>query len=117
MVRKGRKKKERPNKKQRFLKGAPHVRATVIKTHVLEPRKPNSAKRKVARARLITGREVTAFIPGEGHQIREHDQVLVCPGGAKDLGVHWQIVRGPREVAGPEGLRTKRSKFGVKRPK
>jgi len=116
LIRKGRKKNKKFNRKARYLKGAPQVRATVIATYVMDPRKPNSANRKVARVRLRTGATVTALIPGEGHQVKEHDTVLVCPGGQKDISAKWQVVRGVLNGGTPNIPRKKaRSKFGTKR--
>lgn len=116
LVRKGRKKNKKPNRKERFLKGAPMVRATVVSTRTLEPRKPNSAARKVARVRLTTGPTVTALIPGEGHKIKEHDSVLVCPGGQKDISAKWQIVRGVLDGGETTIPRSSaRSKYGGKK--
>jgi len=82
------------------------------------PKKPNSALRKVARVRLSNGREVTAYIPGEGHNLQAHSIVLVRGGRVRDLpGVRYHIVRGTRDALGVEGRRRSRSKYGVKRPK
>ncbi|KUK26675.1 MAG: 30S ribosomal protein S12 [Acetothermia bacterium 64_32] len=82
------------------------------------PKKPNSALRKVARVRLSNGREVTAYIPGEGHNLQEHSIVLVRGGRVKDLpGVKYHIVRGALDAAGVEGRRQARSRYGVRRPK
>jgi small subunit ribosomal protein S12 len=82
------------------------------------PKKPNSALRKVARVRLTSGREVTAYIPGEGHNLQEHSIVLVRGGRVKDLpGVKYHIVRGALDAAGVEGRRQGRSRYGVRRPK
>lgn len=88
---------------------------TVVKT--MTPKKPNSALRKVARVRLSNKVEVTAYIPGEGHNLAEHSIVLVRGGRVKDLpGVKYHIVRGVYDTAGVEGRKTSRSKYGVKRP-
>jgi small subunit ribosomal protein S12 len=82
------------------------------------PKKPNSALRKVARVRLTTGVEVTAYIPGIGHNLQEHSVVLVRGGRVKDLpGVRYHIVRGPLDTLGVDGRRQGRSKYGAKRPK
>ena len=82
------------------------------------PTKPNSALRKVARVRLSNGREVTAYIPGEGHNLQQHSIVLVRGGRVRDLpGVRYHIVRGTRDALGVEGRRRSRSKYGAKRPK
>jgi small subunit ribosomal protein S12 len=82
------------------------------------PKKPNSALRKVARVRLSNGREITAYIPGEGHNLQEHSIVLVRGGRVKDLpGVKYHIVRGALDAAGVEGRRQSRSRYGVRKPK
>jgi len=99
-------------------KGAPMKRGvcTVVKTQT--PKKPNSALRKVARVRLSNGIEVTAYIPGEGHNLQEHSVVLVRGGRVKDLpGVRYHIVRGVLDTAGVEQRVQSRSKYGAKRPK
>ena len=84
----------------------------------MTPKKPNSALRKVARVRLTNGMEVTAFIPGEGHNLQEHSIVLVRGGRRKDLpGVRYQIVRGILDTAGVEGRTRGRSRYGTKKPK
>jgi small subunit ribosomal protein S12 len=107
-------------KQRRFrqLKGAPLKRGvcTVVKTQT--PKKPNSALRKVARVRLSNGIEVTAYIPGEGHNLQEHSVVMVRGGRVKDLpGVRYHIVRGTLDTAGVEKRQQGRSKYGAKRPK
>jgi small subunit ribosomal protein S12 len=84
----------------------------------MTPKKPNSALRKIARVRLTNGIEVTAYIPGEGHQLQEHSVVLVRGGRVKDLpGVRYHIVRGSLDTTGVEKRRQSRSKYGAKRPK
>ena len=98
--------------------GSPQKRGvcTVVKT--MTPKKPNSALRKVARVRLSNGIEVTAYIPGEGHQLQEHSVVLVRGGRVKDLpGVRYHIVRGSLDTTGVGKRRQSRSKYGAKRPK
>lgn len=98
--------------------GAPQKRGvcTVVKT--MTPKKPNSALRKIARVRLSNGIEVTAYIPGEGHQLQEHSVVLVRGGRVKDLpGVRYHIVRGSLDTTGVNKRRQSRSKYGAKRPK
>jgi small subunit ribosomal protein S12 len=98
--------------------GAPQKRGvcTVVKT--MTPKKPNSALRKIARVRLSNGIEVTAYIPGEGHQLQEHSVVLVRGGRVKDLpGVRYHIVRGSLDTTGVGKRRQGRSKYGAKRPK
>jgi small subunit ribosomal protein S12 len=82
------------------------------------PKKPNSAMRKVARVRLTNGREVNAYIPGEGHNLQEHSIVLIRGGRVKDLpGVRYHIIRGALDTAGVNGRKQSRSKYGAKRPK
>jgi small subunit ribosomal protein S12 len=89
-----------------------------VRVFTRTPKKPNSALRKVARVRLTSGREVTAYIPGEGHNLQEHSIVLVRGGRVKDLpGVKYHIVRGALDAAGVEGRRQGRSRYGVRRPK
>jgi len=99
-------------------KGSPFKRGVCLQVKTMTPRKPNSALRKVARVRLTNGMEVTAFIPGEGHNLQEHSIVLIRGGRRKDLaGVRYQVVRGVLDTAGVEGRMSGRSKYGVKRPK
>ncbi|MEK7173956.1 MAG: 30S ribosomal protein S12 [Patescibacteria group bacterium] len=89
---------------------------TVVRTTT--PKKPNSALRKIARVRLTNGMEVTAYIPGEGHNLQEHSVVIIRGGRVKDLpGVRYHIVRGMLDTAGVEGRKQGRSKYGAKRPK
>jgi len=117
LIRKGRKKKKRKSKSP-ALEGCPQKRGVCVKVYTTTPKKPNSAQRKVAKVRLSTGREVIAYIPGEGHNLQEHSVVLVRGGRVKDLpGVKYHIVRGAYDCAGVEGRRTSRSKYGTKRPK
>ena len=100
------------------LKGAPHIRGVCTRVFTTTPTKPNSALRKVARVRLTTGIEVTAYIPGIGHNLQEHSVVLVRGGRVKDLpGVRYHIVRGSLDTAGVKNRLQGRSKYGVKRPK
>jgi small subunit ribosomal protein S12 len=100
------------------LKGAPQARGVCTKVFTTTPKKPNSALRKVARVKLTTGVEVTAYIPGEGHNLQEHSVVLVRGGRVKDLpGVKYHIVRGALDAAGVEKRRQSRSLYGAKRPK
>jgi len=99
-------------------KGAPQKRGvcTVVRTQT--PKKPNSALRKVARVRLSNGAEVTAYIPGVGHNLQEHSLVLIRGGRVKDLpGVRYHTVRGSLDAAGVAGRKRSRSKYGAKRPK
>ena len=117
LVRKGRK---RIKKKTRTpaLKGAPQKRGVCTRVYTSTPKKPNSALRKVARVRLTTGAEVTAYIPGIGHNLQEHSVVLVRGGRVKDLpGVRYHIVRGTLDTLGVEDRRQGRSKYGSKKPK
>ncbi len=96
----------------------PQRRGVCVRVYVTTPKKPNSAQRKVARVRLTNGREVIAYIPGEGHNLQEHSTVLVRGGRVKDLpGVRYHIVRGALDTAGVEGRKQGRSKYGTKRPK
>jgi small subunit ribosomal protein S12 len=100
------------------LKGAPQKRGVCTRVYTSTPKKPNSALRKVARVRLTTGIEVTAYIPGIGHNLQEHSVVLVRGGRVKDLpGVRYHIVRGTLDTLGVDGRRQGRSKYGTKRPK
>lgn len=94
---------------------APFKRGVCVKVYTQTPRKPNSALRKVARVRLTNGMEVTAYIPGEGHNLQEHSVVLVRGGRVKDLGgVRYHIVRGNLDTAGVDGRKQGRSKYGTK---
>ncbi len=100
------------------LKGAPQARGVCTRVFTVTPKKPNSALRKVARVKLSTGIEVTAYIPGEGHNLQEHSIVLVRGGKVKDLpGVKYHIVRGTLDTAGVENRKQSRSLYGTKRPK
>jgi small subunit ribosomal protein S12 len=117
LVRKGRK---RVKKKTTTpaLKGSPQKRGVCTRVYTSTPKKPNSALRKVARVRLTTGIEVTAYIPGIGHNLQEHSVVLVRGGRVKDLpGVRYHIVRGTLDTLGVEDRRQGRSKYGAKKPK
>ncbi|MBC8392776.1 MAG: 30S ribosomal protein S12 [Deltaproteobacteria bacterium] len=117
LVRKGRK---RAKKKTNTpaLKGAPQKRGVCTRVYTSTPKKPNSALRKVARVRLTTGVEVTAYIPGIGHNLQEHSVVLVRGGRVKDLpGVRYHIIRGTLDTLGVEDRKQGRSKYGAKRPK
>ncbi len=96
---------------------APFKRGVCIRVGTMTPKKPNSALRKIARVRLTNGMEVTAYIPGVGHNLQEHSVVVIRGGRVKDLpGVRYHIVRGVLDAAGVEGRRQERSKYGVKRP-
>ncbi len=100
------------------LKGAPQKRGVCTRVYTSTPKKPNSALRKVARVRLTTGIEVTAYIPGIGHNLQEHSVVLVRGGRVKDLpGVRYHIVRGTLDTLGVADRKQGRSKYGAKRPK
>ncbi len=100
------------------LRGNPQKRGVCLQVRTTTPKKPNSALRKIARVRLTNGIEVTAYIPGEGHNLQEHSVVLVHGGRVKDLpGVRYQIIRGALDAAGVEKRRQGRSKYGAKRPK
>ncbi len=117
LVRKGR---ERVKKKTNTpaLKGAPQKRGVCTRVYTSTPKKPNSALRKVARVRLTTGVEVTAYIPGIGHNLQEHSVVLVRGGRVKDLpGVRYHIIRGTLDTLGVDDRKQGRSKYGAKRPK
>ena len=100
------------------LKGNPQKRGVCTRVYTTTPKKPNSALRKVARVRLTTGIEVTAYIPGVGHNLQEHSVVLVRGGRVKDLpGVRYHIVRGTLDTLGVEDRKQSRSKYGAKKPK
>ncbi len=97
---------------------SPFKRGVCLKVFTTTPKKPNSALRKVARVRLTNGQEVTAYIPGEGHNLQEHSVVLVRGGRVKDLpGVRYHIVRGVLDTAGVQGRKQQRSKYGAKKAK
>ncbi|MBW2605068.1 MAG: 30S ribosomal protein S12 [Deltaproteobacteria bacterium] len=117
LVRKGRKR-IRKKTNTPALKGGPQKRGVCTRVYTSTPKKPNSALRKVARVRLTTGIEVTAYIPGIGHNLQEHSVVLVRGGRVKDLpGVRYHIVRGTLDTLGVEDRRQGRSKYGSKKPK
>ena len=117
LVRKGRKKSV-DKKKTPALKGNPQKRGVCTRVYTTTPKKPNSALRKVARVRLTNGIEVSAYIPGEGHNLQEHSVVLIRGGRVKDLpGVRYHIVRGTLDTSGVADRRKSRSKYGAKRPK
>jgi small subunit ribosomal protein S12 len=117
LVRYGRKAARRKSKSP-ALKGCPQKRGVCIRVYTTTPKKPNSAIRKVARVRLTNGLEVTAYIPGVGHNLQEHSIVLVRGGRVKDLpGVRYHIVRGALDAAGVANRKQGRSKYGAKRPK
>ncbi|HEY4687904.1 MAG TPA: 30S ribosomal protein S12 [Anaerolineae bacterium] len=105
-------------RRMRQFKGAPMKRGVCMVVKTQTPRKPNSALRKVARVRLTNHIEVTAYIPGEGHNLQEHSVVMIRGGHVKDLpGVRYHIVRGTLDTAGVEKRAQGRSKYGAKRPK
>jgi small subunit ribosomal protein S12 len=117
LVRQGREH-QRSKSKSVALARCPQRRGVCLRVFTRTPKKPNSALRKVARVRLSNGREVTAYIPGEGHNLQEHSIVLVRGGRVKDLpGVKYHIIRGALDAAGVEGRRQGRSRYGVRRPK
>ena len=131
LVRKGRKKAVKKTKapalsltynvlKNRLVhgKGSPQKRGVCVLVKTTTPKKPNSALRKIARVRLTNGIEVTAYIPGEGHELQEHSVVLIRGGRVKDLpGVRYHIIRGALDAGGVVGRRRGRSKYGAKQPK
>jgi small subunit ribosomal protein S12 len=130
LIKKGRKK---PRKKDRtpaltfgfnVLKNqpkdfpSPFKRGVCLKVFTVTPKKPNSALRKVARVKLTNGMEVTAYIPGEGHDLQEHSVVIIRGGRVKDLpGVRYHVVRGVLDIGGVEGRKQERSKYGTKKEK
>ena len=115
LVRKGRKK-TRKKSKSGALNSCPQRRGVCLQVKTQTPKKPNSALRKVARVRLTSGVEVTAYIPGEGHNLQEHSVVLVRGGRVKDLpGVRYHIVRGTLDTLGVDGRKRGRSKYGAKK--
>ena len=100
------------------LRGNPQKRGVCTRVYTTTPKKPNSALRKVARVRLTNGFEVTAYIPGEGHNLQEHSIVMIRGGRVKDLpGVRYHIIRGTLDAAGVNDRKQSRSKYGAKRPK
>jgi len=115
LVRKGRKTKSKKAKTP-ALTGSPQRRGVCTRVYTATPKKPNSALRKVARVRLTSGIEVTAYIPGEGHNLQEHSIVLVRGGRVKDLpGVRYKVVRGTLDTAGVRDRKQARSRYGVKK--
>jgi len=100
------------------LHECPQKRGVCTRVMTVTPKKPNSAMRKVARVRLTNGKEVNAYIPGEGHNLQEHSIVLIRGGRVKDLpGVRYHIIRGALDTSGVDGRKQRRSKYGTKRPK
>ena len=117
LVRKGRTTLEIKSK-SRALDACPQRRGVCTRVYTTTPKKPNSAMRKVARVRLTNGKEVNAYIPGEGHNLQEHSIVLIRGGRVKDLpGVRYHIIRGALDTAGVKDRKQGRSKYGAKRPK
>ena len=117
LVRKGRKKIGNTTKSLALQKN-PQKRGVCTRVYTTKPKKPNSALRKVARVRLTNKIEVTAYIPGEGHNLQEHNSVLIRGGRVKDLpGVRYHIIRNKLDTKGVEGRRQRRSKYGAKKPK
>ena len=117
LVRKGR---SRPKKRTKSpaLKGSSQRRGVCTRVYTMTPKKPNSALRKIARVRLSNGKELTAYVPGEGHNLQEHSIVLIRGGRVKDLpGVRSHVIRGTLDSVGVDGRRQGRSKYGAKRPK
>lgn len=117
LVRKGRKKVQKKTKSP-ALASCPQKRGVCTRVMTVTPKKPNSALRKVARVRLSNGIEVTAYIPGIGHNLQEHSVILLRGGRVKDLpGVRYHIVRGAKDTLGVEDRKRSRSKYGTKKPK
>ncbi len=117
LVRKGRKKSV-DKKKTPALKGNPQKRGVCTRVYTTTPKKPNSALRKVCRVRLVNGMEVTAYIPGIGHNLQEHSMVLIRGGRVKDLpGVRYKVIRAALDCAAVDSRRQARSRYGAKRPK
>ena len=107
----------RKKSKSPALQGSPQRRGVCLQVKTMTPKKPNSALRKIARVRLTTAIEVTAYIPGEGHNLQEHSIVLVRGGRVKDLpGVRYHIIRGTLDASGVNQRRKSRSKYGAKQP-
>ena len=105
-------------KKNKDLEASPQKRGVCLQVKTMTPKKPNSALRKIARVRLSNGKEVTVYIPGEGHNLQEHSIVLIRGGRVKDLpGVRYHIVRGSLDTAGVKDRKKSRSKYGTKREK
>ncbi len=130
LVRKNRKSKTKKSKspvlniglnskdKKQTVQNSPQKRGVCTRVGTMTPKKPNSALRKYARVRLSNGMEVTAYIPGEGHNLQEHSVVMIRGGRVKDLiGVRYHIIRGTLDTAGVENRRQGRSKYGTKKPK
>ena len=117
LVRRGRRTPRRKSKSP-VLDRCPQKRGVCLQVKTMTPKKPNSALRKIARVRLSNGKEITAYIPGEGHNLQEHSIVLVRGGRVRDLpGVRYHVIRGTLDSSGVEDRRRGRSKYGAKRPK
>ena len=117
LIRHGRKKIQKKTKSP-ALRGCPQKRGSCLQVKTQTPKKPNSALRKIARVRLMNGIEATCYIPGEGHNLQEHNIVLVRGGRIKDLpGVRYHIIRGALDTSGVSDRRNGRSKYGTKKPK
>ena len=117
LVRRPRKKKRKFSKSP-VLDRCPQKQGVCLQVRTMTPKKPNSALRKITRVRLSNGKEVTVYIPGEGHNLQEHSIVLIRGGRVKDLpGVRYHIIRGVLDTSGVDGRKNSRSKYGVKRPK
>ncbi len=129
LVRRGRKLRTNKSKSPALMRGfnalknrpvfypSPFKRGVCTKVTTMTPRKPNSAIRKIARVRLTNGQEITAYIPGMGHNLQEHSVVVVRAGRVKDINVRYQVVRGRLDAGAVEKRNVSRSKYGVKRPK
>ena len=129
LIRKGRKKQYSKSKSPALARGfntlknrpifypSPFKRGVCTKVTTTTPRKPTSAIRKIARVRLTNGQEITAYIPGEGHNLQEHSVVLVRAGRVKDINVRYQVVRGKLDTAGLEKRKVSRSRYGAKKSK
>ena len=117
LIRHGRKKIQKKTKSP-ALRGCPQKRGSCLQVKTQTPKKPNSTLRKIARVRLMNGIEATCYIPGEGHNLQEHNIVLVRGGRIKDLpGVRYHIIRGALDTSGVPDRRNGRSKYGTKKPK
>ena len=117
LVRKGRTSSSKKSKSVALNK-SPQKRGVCTRVYTTTPKKPNSAMRKVARVRLTNGKEVNAYIPGEGHNLQEHSVVMIRGGRVKDLpGVRYHVIRGTLDTQGVADRRQRRSKYGAKRPK
>jgi len=113
-----RKRRRMPRKfsKSPVLEACPQKRGVCLQVKTMTPKKPNSALRKITRVRLSTGKEVTVYIPGEGHNLQEHSIVLIRGGRIRDLpGVRYQVVRGTLDTAGVDGRKQSRSRYGAKK--